>query len=140
MAKLLEAEVIEKVIRKYLELKGCTMSPSKTRGQIGPDIVAKRNNYTWFIEVIGFQEAPPIRSREFYEAFFRVISRDRGKPNNDILVLGLSRRFKAGMKQRMNQYPVAWRKLGEAFPNLCIWYVDHENNKVEECPWSEPFD
>ena len=139
MAKLVEARGVEEVIRRYLEGKGCTLSPAKKRGQTGADITATRGVSTWFVEVIGFQSHPPIRSREFYEAFFRVISRDRDNPD-DVLVLGLPNRFKDGMRQRKQQYSVAWRKLGKAFLNLRLWYVDTEENTVEEYPWSNPFD
>jgi len=140
MAKTVEAAAVEKVIRKYLEIKGCTLSPPKKRGETGPDIVAENDRSTYFVEVIGFQEVPPIRSREFYEAFFRVISRDRDNIANDILALGLPKRFKDGMRQRKQQYPKAWEKLGRAFPNLRLWYVDTELDTVEEYPWSNPFD
>ena len=139
MAKSVEARQVEEALRRYLEDKGCTLSASKKHGQTGPDIVAKRGVSTWFVEVIGFQEHPPTRSREFYEAFFRLISRDRDNPE-DILVLGLPKRFKDGMRQRVQQYPVAWEKLGKAFPNLRIWYVDTEENLVEEYPWHPFFD
>jgi hypothetical protein len=140
MAKIVEAAAVEKVIRRYLEVKGYTLSPPKKRGQTGPDIVARHDRSTYFVEVIGFQEVPPIRSREFYEAFFRVISRDRDNLADDILVLGLPKRFKDGMRQRKQQYPKAWEKLGKTFPNLWLWYVDIELDTVEEYLWSSPFD
>ncbi|MDH5363646.1 MAG: hypothetical protein OEW82_00555 [Dehalococcoidia bacterium] len=139
MAKLVEARDVEQVIRRYLEGKGCTLSPRKKRGQTGADITARYDKSTWFVEVIGFQSHPPIRSREFYEAFFRVVSRDRGNPD-DTLIVGLPKRFRDGMRQRKQQYPVAWEKLGKAFPNLRLWYVDTEQNTLEEYPWSNPFD
>lgn len=140
MAKLVEAEAVEQVIRRYLEGKGCTLSPPKKRGQTGPDILAKGGKFTYFVEVIGFQEHPPTRSREFFEAFFRVISRDRKNASNDILVLGIPKRFKDGMKQRKQQYRVAWGKLAKAFPNLWVWYVDTEQKTVEKYTWLTPFD
>ncbi|MCL0057581.1 hypothetical protein M1N05_00730 [Dehalococcoidales bacterium] len=138
MAKLVKAKDVEQVVRRYLEGKGCTLSPPKKYGQTGTDITAKCGKSTWFVEVIGFQSHPPTRSREFYEAFFRVISRDRNNPD-DALVLALPKRFKNGIRQRKQQYPVAWEKLGKAFPNLRLWYVDIEKNIVEEYPWSNPY-
>jgi hypothetical protein len=102
------------------------------------DIIATHRESTCFIEVIGFQSNPPIRSREFYEAFFRIISRDRNDLN-DLLVLALPNRFKHGMPQRKHQYSVAWEKLGKAFPNLKIWYVDLDAGSVEEYPWTNPY-
>jgi len=140
MAKSVTANAVEQVIRRYLEGKGCTLSHPKKRGQTGPDIVARHGKYTWFVEVIGFQEKPWIRSREFYEAFFRIISRDRDNPADDTLVLGLPKRFKDGMRQRKQQYPVAWEKLSKAFPNLRVWYADTTQNTIEEYPFVTPFD
>ena len=139
MAKLTKSTEVEKVVRQYLETKGCTLSSHRKQGETGPDIEATSGKSTWFVEIIGFQEVPPLRSREFYEAFFRVISRDRDNPD-DTLVLALPVRFKDGMRQRVQNYPVAWEKLGKAFPNLRIWYVDTERGKVEEHSWSRPFD
>jgi len=139
MAKSVKSVEVERVIRKYLEDKGRTLSSRRKYGETGADIVAKHSKFTWFVEVIGFEEHRWIRSREFYEAFFRVISRDRNNPDA-ILVLALPKRFKDGMKQRRQQYPVAWDKLGKAFPNLRIWYADTEQGAVEEYSWSMPFD
>ena len=139
MAKLVEARDVEQVIRRYLEEKGCTLSPPKKCGQTGADITARRGRSTWFVEVIGVQSHPPTRSREFYEAFFGLISRDTDNPD-DVLIFGLPKRFKEGMMQRKEQYPVAWEKLGKAFPNLKLWYVDTQQDTVEEYPWSNPFD
>jgi hypothetical protein len=140
MAKTVEAKAVEKAIRRYLEAKGYVLSPPKGHGQTGPDIVARHKMSTYFVEIIGFQEVPSIRSREFYEAFFRVISRDRDNPADDVLVLALPKRFKDGMRQRKQQYPKAWEKLGKTFSNLWLWYVDTELNVIEEYPWSNPID
>jgi hypothetical protein len=137
LAKSIASSQVEQVVRTHLEIMGCQLSAPRKRGETGPDIIAELGKSTWFIEIIGFQETPPIRSREFYEAFFRVISRDSDDPNHT-LVLGLPERFKRGMRQRMLQYPTAWGKLGIAFPNLKIWYVDTEQGAVEEHTWSAP--
>jgi hypothetical protein len=138
MAKLIEARDVEHVIRRHFPSESFKLSAPKKLGETGPDIEATSEGSTYFVEVIGFQEHPPIRSREFYECFFRVISRDRNNPE-DILVMALPIRFKNGMRQRVKQYSVAWEKLGQAFPNLEVWYVDTEPGKVEKYPWSNPF-
>jgi len=139
VAKIVKSSAVEKIVRKYLEDKGCSLSSPRKHGETGADIIATKGMSTWFVEVIGFQGVPPVRSREFYEAFFRIISRDRNNPN-DILVMALPKRFKTGMRQRVRQYPVAWSKLGKVLPNLNIWYIDTEQSKVEEYPWSSPYD
>jgi hypothetical protein len=140
VAKEVQAMEVEKVIRGNLEREGCKLiNEPKKPGQTGVNIIAQKGNLTWYVEVIGFQSHPPTRSREFYEAFFRIISRDRDDPN-DILVLGLPKRFKVGMPDRKQQYPKAWGKLGKVFPNLYIWYVDTVSSKIEKYAWSNPFD
>lgn len=139
MVKLVEATDVERVIRKYLKESGYSLSSPRNYGQTGADIIAKFGESTCFVEIIGFQSHAPIRSREFYEAFFRVISRDRNNPQ-DSLVLALPKRFKDGMRQRKQHYSVAWNKMGEAFPNLKLWYVNTDEDTVEEYQWSNPHD
>lgn len=138
MAKLVEAADVERVVRKYLGKSGHSLSSPKKYGQTGVDIIATHEKHTCFVEIIGFQSHAPTRSREFYEAFFRIISRDRNNPH-DILVLALPKRFKNGMRQREQHYPIAWDKLGKAFPNLKLWYVDTEKGSIEEYQWANPY-
>jgi len=38
------------------------------------------------------------------------------------------------------QYSVAWDRLGKAFPNLKLWYVDTVQDTVVEYQWSNPHD
>ena len=139
MGKSVKGTAVEKVIRSHLLAKGYSVSHPRGRGETGVDIEGKKDGSRYLVEAIGFQDNPPVRSREFYEAFFRVVSRDRDE-DSDVLVMGLPKRFKRGMRQRMQQYPVAWGKLGRAFPNLQIWYVDTESGSVEEHSWSSPYD
>ncbi len=133
--KLIQADDIESVLRRYLARQGYSCSLKKQRGETGCDIRATQDGISHlFIEAIGFQQHAPIRSREFYECFFRVVSRDRGC-KDDTLVMALPSRFIRGMPQRKRQYGVAWEKIGRAFPNLEIWYVDTENEVVERRSW-----
>ncbi len=138
MAKSVSSEFVERAVRQHLRLRGYTLDEERRNGENGADIVAYNGDSTWYIEIIGFQERPPDRSREFYEAFFRVISRDRNL-NADTLVIALPERFKRGMPQRKQHYSVAWEKLGRAFPNLRIWYVGVDGAEVEEFTWLEPW-
>ena len=114
------------------------MSKQRGNGETGADIIAQKNGVTTFIEIIGFQSSPPLRSREFYESFFRVISRDNNNLD-DVLVLALPNRFRIGMPQRKKQYLFAWGKLGSAFPNLQIWYINNESQTIDKHSWSNPF-
>ena len=135
--KLVSADEVEKIVRAHLIQQGYSLTNAQRKhGETGCDVIAARDRARVFVEVIGFQSAPPIRSREFYECFFRAISRDQGKPN-DRLIMALPKRFADGMARRKRQYGLAWEKIGKAFPHLEIWYVDVNRSSVEERPWAD---
>lgn len=135
--KLVSAGEVEKIVRAHLTQQGYSLTNAQRKhGETGCDVIAAREGARVFVEVIGFQSVPSIRSREFYECFFRVISRDQGKPN-DRLVMALPKRFADGMKKRQQHYGLAWEKIGTAFPNLEIWYVDVNGCSVDERPWAD---
>jgi hypothetical protein len=134
--KLVTAEAVETVVRRYLLAKGFNLSEAKKSGETGCDLIANKGEERLLIEIIGFQSVPPIRSREFYELFFRTISRDENK-EGDRLVMALPARFANGMAQRRKHYGISWQKLGASFPNLEIWYVDTAKSGVTECNWLE---
>ena len=134
--KLEKSEAVESALRNYLLDLGFTLSKPKQHGETGCDLVAIKGRKRLFIEVIGFQSAPPTRSKEFFECFFRAVSRDQGK-HGDRLVMALPIRFARGKVQRKRQYGIAWEKIGNAFPNLEIWYVDTHNGHVVERSWTQ---
>lgn len=136
--KLIKSEEVEKVIRKYLKSKKYIVSTPKSHGETGVDIEATKGNRKLFIESIGYNSNPQIKSREFFESFFRIISRDENKKTHKI-ILALPIRFKNGMQQRKAQYGIAWDKLADIFPNLDIWYVDISNEKIEKFSWRTPY-
>jgi hypothetical protein len=137
--KLVNSEDVENAIRGYLIKQRFVLSETKQRGETGCDLVATRGAERLFIEIIGFQSVAPIRSREFYELFFRTISRDTGR-QEDRLVMALPARFAIGMAQRKRQYGLAWNKIGATFPNLEIWYIDTVTGQVKECTWCQCVD
>jgi|SRR3989344_273679 len=104
-------------------------------GETGVDIEATKGDETFHIEVIGFKKHPPQRSREFFEAFFRAISRlNQGATH---CVLALPERFKYGLPMRARQYSIAWKRIGGAFPELEIWLVDTRKDTFEVTGWSD---
>jgi hypothetical protein len=66
---------VEAALRSCLEAEGYSLSRVRLNGQTGVDILAAKPDEQLFIEVIGFKDSPPPRSRDFYEVFFRAISR-----------------------------------------------------------------
>jgi hypothetical protein len=65
----------ERMLPTRLVAVGYSLSEQRGYGETGVDIVAVKGDETFQIEVIGYKKNPPQRSRDFYEAFFRVVSR-----------------------------------------------------------------
>jgi len=51
--------------------------------------------------------------------------------------MALPIRFKNGMNQRAEHYGEAWKRIGNAFPELEVWFVDVENDVYEEHKWKD---
>lgn len=41
------------------------------------------------------------------------------------------------MKMRAKQYGVAWKRIGDAFPELEVWLVDVQGKKYEVHKWND---
>jgi predicted transport protein len=136
MALSVTGEEVELVLRKLLpQQKFKLLNIPRKIGETGADIIVQKDNTQVFIECIGFQEVPPIRSKQFYEVFFRAISRLNN--GNGKCVIALPIRFKNGMDQRAKHYGEAWKRIGYAFPELEIWFVDTKKNAYEEYKWND---
>ena len=135
--KLVASRDVESVVNRYLRDKGyAVVCADRRNGTTGCDIIARYGGQRILLEVIGFQSVAPIRSREFYECFFRAISRDEDR-TGDRLVMALPIRFSDGIRQRKSHYAHAWNKISRAFPNLEIWYVDTKRGTVLERSWKD---
>jgi hypothetical protein len=122
MAQLVSSDDVERSLRACLEAEGYKLSLPRKNGETGVDLIAERENEKHFIEVIGFTEFPPARSKDFYEVFFRAVSRlDDGAKS---LVIALPGRFGEGLTKRASHYGEAWRRIGSTFPELEIWLVN----------------
>lgn len=75
MPSIVRNDVAETCLRRLLAAEGYRLSPKKRPGQTGVDITGSKGRKRFYIEVIGFKAHPPVRSRDFYEVFFRSISR-----------------------------------------------------------------
>lgn len=125
-----EAELI-----KYLIENKYKISESKTNGQTGEDLIATKGDEILIFEIIGYKKSAPARSKDFYEVFFRAISRI-DKFTNCKIIIALPFQFSVGMKQRQEHYGKSWYKLGETFPELEIWYIDI--NSISRHSWNDP--
>jgi uncharacterized protein involved in tellurium resistance len=112
---------MERALRSCLKSEGFNLSRPKEHGETGVDLIAQKGNRKHYIEMIGFQEVPPVRSKQFYEIFFRAVS--RLKDGAQSIVIALPERFGNGLNRRASQYGEAWERIGNAFPELEIWLV-----------------
>ena len=88
----------EKALRRCLVAQGYSISQERRNGETGVDVLAERGDERLFIEVIGHSSSPPKRSRDFFESFFRVIS--RLKDGAETCVIALPKLAKQGLPQR----------------------------------------
>ncbi len=134
MAQLIPSDEIERCLRLCLSAEGYRLSPPRRNGETGADLIATKGDDEHFIEVIGFREFPPARSKDFYEVFFRAVSRlvDGAKK----LVIALPRRFAQGLPTRASHYGEAWRRMGTAFPELEIWLVNCDPPSYQRTSWN----
>jgi hypothetical protein len=136
MALTISGEQVEAVLRKLLPRQSYVLrNPPRKKGETGADILAEKNGRLTAVECIGFQQNPPLRSKQFYEAFFRAISRlEQGVQE---CVMALPARFADGMNQRARHYGVAWKRIAEAFPELRIWLVSIDKCSYEVHTWAD---
>jgi hypothetical protein len=66
---------IENCLRETLEHEGFSLSRKRAHGETGVDIKATRGEEQLFIESVGYKESAPARAKDFYEGFFRTVSR-----------------------------------------------------------------
>jgi Holliday junction resolvase-like predicted endonuclease len=136
MALSITGEQVELVLRKLLPREGYRILNTRCKnGETGADIIAQKKKQRISIECIGFQDHPPTRSKQFYEVFFRAISRLKNEAHHCIMALPM--RFKRGMNTRAKQYGEAWSRIGEAFPELEIWLVDVQKKIYEKHRWDD---
>jgi len=125
----------EKVLRKILEKDKFQINPERRHGENGVDILAEKDNIVFHIEVIGFKISPPARSRDFYEVFFRAVSRIKDGAKK--CVIALPSQWENGLPRRAEQYGEAWLRIGKAFPELSIWLIDVKNEEYKELRWNK---
>ena len=133
MSQIIKNEDIEKSLRKRLEDEGYTLSKLRNWGETGVDILATKDGETFHIEVIGYKSSGPARAKDFYEVFFRAVSRLNDGATH--CVIALPNLFEKGLPQRVKQHEIAWKRIGDVFPELEIWLIDVENKTYKKTGW-----
>lgn len=135
MSLVVDSKDIERCLRKLLKVKGYIFNEPKASGETGVDILAKKGKEKLYIEVISFKSSGPARSKDFFQAFFRAISRlDEGAT---YCIIALPERFENGLPARVKKYRTAWKRIAESFPELEIWLVDLQNESYKRTKWGD---
>jgi hypothetical protein len=135
MPSIVTNQATESTLRSLLEDEGFTLSTARNNGETGVDILATRKRTKLFIEVIGHKSSPPARSKDFYESFFRAISRIKDGAQKCVIALpSLAGR---GLPARARHYGDAWTRIGTSFPELQIWLVDTTNSTYTKTQWND---
>jgi len=125
----------EQNLRSFLLSRGYTLSaPLTTNGATGPDLIAERDGLKTYIEIIGYKPSGSARSRDFYEAFFRCISRLRLGAEH--IALACPCHFRSGLDERIRNLGDAWLRLGTAFPELELWFVYPKPTLLTPAAWN----
>jgi hypothetical protein len=134
MPALISSKDVEARVRATLEAQGYKTSAERGFGETGTDIVATKEADIFHIEAIAFKTSPPARAKDFYEVFFRAVSRiELGATK---CVIALPSRFGIGLPQRAKAVGKAWSRIGRAFPELVIWLVDTSDGSIKETSWN----
>jgi hypothetical protein len=135
MPSVITTQQIEGCLRDVLTKEGYKLSQPRGFGETGVDIKAEMENETLFIEVIGYKSSPPARAKDFFQSFFRAIS--RLKEGAKRVVIAQPARAGHGLPARARQYGQAWERLGKAFPELEIWLIDIESQTYKRTSWND---
>jgi hypothetical protein len=133
MPSLITSVAVEECLRACLSREGYKLNMVRRHGETGVDIEACKGPFMAAIEVIGYHSSGSTRARDFFQAFFRTVSRLNDGAAR--CVLAVPARFSAGLPTRANQHRVAWKRIAKAFPELEIWPVDTERQSYERTKW-----
>jgi len=134
MPAIITSNSTECCIRSLLEVQGYQLSSPRAPGETGFDILAQKGRKSIYIEVIGYKTSGPARAKDFFQAFFRAISRI--KDGAKYCVIAVPSLAERGLVKRAYQYGEAWTRIGEAFPELQIWLVDVDNFSYKTTSWN----
>jgi len=134
VSAIISAKEVERVVRETLERDGYEVSNARGYGETGADIIATRKSERLFIEAIAFKQSAPARAKDFYEIFFRAVS--RLKDGATLCVVALPSRFGMGLRQRAKAIGPAWCRIGNSFPELEIWLVNTTEDTIERRDWT----
>ena len=126
---------IENCLRELLIKEGYKLRNRSGLFKLGPDTKATKDNKNWYIEVIGSEGSGLERVKDFYEAFFKSLSRLNNKDCNHCII-AIPESLRKFLYIRARIYKVAWERIAKVFPEFEIWIVDIENKKYQRTSWA----
>jgi hypothetical protein len=126
---------VEACLRRCLEAEGFALSRPRSFGEQGVDIVARKGEEVFHVEVIGYKAAGPMRAKDFFEAFFKSVARLDDGAQHCVIVQASN--AKVGLPARAAQRRTAWLRIAEAFPELELWFVDTGSGTYERTTWRQ---
>jgi hypothetical protein len=135
MPSIVTSEAVEKVLRELLAGDGYSLNKARSYGETGTDILAKKGNEKIHVEVIGYKSSGPARAKDFFESFFRAISRIKDGAKK--CVIAVPAQSSVGLPARAKQYGEAWTRIGAAFPELEIWLIDAQARGCTATRWND---
>jgi hypothetical protein len=124
-------------IREILKSEGYILNNPRQIGELGIDIIATKGKELLYIDVIGYKKSGPARARDFFESFFRIVSRIDNTDKK--YIIALPKEWRKGLISRAQKYyRVAWERLAQVFPEISIWLIDIEKKNIEKtkfCFW-----
>lgn len=135
MPLLVGGQETEQCLRAILSDEGFLLNQVRANGETGVDVIATKGAEIYHVEVIGYKSSGPARAKDFYEIFFRAIS--RLKDGAERCVIAMPERARVGLPARARQYGEAWLRIGCAFPELEIWLVDIDSRIYSRSTWKE---
>ena len=127
-------EAVVDALRAALQKKGYSLLPKRPFGAQGADIVAEKGDEKVVAEVIGYKVAGPSRRSDFAVAFWAAIGRVDQHPNAKVAI-ALPSQFRQGFGARLDSRRGMWKRMGTAFPELEILFVDVKLQNYERCTW-----
>lgn len=134
MPSIISSQLTESTLRACLKEEAYDLSVELVNGETGVDVLATKLRKSIHIEVIGFKSSGPARSRDFFQCFFRAVSRIQNGAAR--CVIALPARWESGLPLRARQYGAAWERIGTAFPELEIWLVDTDEGSYRVTDWN----
>lgn len=126
----------EECLRSILKIDDYVLSPQLKNGETGTDIIAEKNGIKFYIEVIGYKKKGPSRAKDFYEVFFRSVSR-LNEPGCKHCIIALPSPAKIGLPLRAVHHKIAWQRIANSFPELEIWLIDYKTKTIEKSHWGD---